>query len=64
VKDFDLVLSSGQGLIFPEGFCLGRIKQHELKEKELYHKVVLEPLVNLQTVGFCLLLKSSHIHAL
>lgn len=25
VSDEDLVLSSGQGLVFPEGFCLGQV---------------------------------------
>jgi rod shape-determining protein MreC len=60
----DLVLSSGQGLIFPEGFCLGRIVQHSLKEKELYHNVDIEPLINLETLRFCLLTDQSQIPGL
>jgi rod shape-determining protein MreC len=55
VVDHDLVLSSGQGLVFPEGFCLGKIVSHELKEKSLYHEIELEPLVNLQALEFCML---------
>ncbi len=55
VVDHDLVLSSGQGLVFPEGFCVGRIVHHELKEKSLYHTIEVEPIVNLQAIDFCLL---------
>lgn len=62
VHDCDLVLSSGQGLIFPEGFCLGRIKRHELKERELYHSVELEPLYDMRTIQCCLLLSRAQLN--
>lgn len=55
VVDNDMVLSSGQGLIFPEGFCLGKIVHHELKEKALYHEIEIEPLLNLDALEFCIL---------
>lgn len=55
VQDNDLVISSGQGLIFPEGFCLGKIVMHTLKEKELYHHIQIEPIINLQAIEYCLL---------
>ncbi len=55
IVDNDLVLSSGQGLVFPEGFCLGKIVYHELKEKSLYHDIEIEPLINLQALEFCML---------
>lgn len=35
VIDEDFVFSSGQGLIFPEGFCLGKVVHREHKEREL-----------------------------
>lgn len=47
----DFVLSSGQGLVFPEGFCLGKIVN--LSTKELCYEVELEPLVNLETFEMC-----------
>jgi len=55
IIDQDLVISSGKGLVFPEGFCLGKIVYHEIKEKSLYHDVELEPLVNIQALEYCLL---------
>lgn len=62
VADNDLVISSGQGLIFPEGFCLGRICHHELKERELYHVIELEPLYNIDSIQSCLLLKRDQLN--
>ncbi|MFA6527031.1 MAG: rod shape-determining protein MreC [Candidatus Babeliales bacterium] len=62
VHDYDLVLSSGQGLIFPEGFCLGRIKRHELKEHELYHIIEVEPLYDMRTIQCCLLLNRAQLN--
>ncbi len=57
VKDDDLVLSSGQGLVFPEGFCIGKIAFHALKEKTLYHYIEIKPLINVEAITYCLLLK-------
>ncbi len=59
VQDNDLVLSSGQGLVFPEGFCLGKIVVHTLQEKALYHHIQIEPLINLQTMSYCYLRSSA-----
>ena len=41
--------------MFPEGFCLGKIVSHVLQEKELYHRVEIEPLINLERLRYCLL---------
>lgn len=61
IHDHDLVLSSGQGLVFPEGFCLGRVASHELKERELYHTVVVKPLYDMRTIQCCLLLSRAQL---
>jgi len=53
VKDNDMVISSGQGLVFPEGFCLGRICLQSIKEKALYHHIEIEPIVNVRLINFC-----------
>ena len=53
VKDNDLVISSGQGLVFPEGFCLGRICLQSLKEKALYHHIEIEPIINVAMINYC-----------
>lgn len=55
IEDNDLVISSGQGLVFPEGFCLGKIVSHILQEKSLYHQIEIEPLVTLESITHCLL---------
>jgi len=54
VSDDDLVISSGQGLVFPEGFCLGRIAQHT--KNGLYHSIEITPLIDFTNLEFCVLL--------
>jgi|GEM_PF-2009610 len=55
IEKNDIVISSGQGLVFPEGFCLGRIVDHSLKTKALYHEIEIAPFIKLETLQFCLL---------
>lgn len=61
VVDDDLVISSGKGLIFPEGFCLGQISHHSLKDQALYHTIYLRPLVDFKEIKFCWLTDQSKI---
>jgi len=58
----DLVFSSGQGLVFPEGFCLGKISSHKHNKKELYHHITLTPIVDLTKIKYCLLTDQSKIN--
>ena len=58
----DLVFSSGQGLVFPEGFCLGKIIYIGKQENSLYHDVSVSPLVDLKTINYCLLTDISKIN--
>lgn len=51
IKNGDYVLSSGQGLLFPEGFCLGKIIN--IQTQDLCHTVELEPLINLKNLEMC-----------
>lgn len=55
IENNDLVFSSGKGTVFPEGFCVGKITQHSLVKKELYHTITVEPLVDLTRIEFCML---------
>lgn len=55
IIDEDFVFSSGQGMVFPEGFCLGKIVTHSHAEKEVYHSITLEPLIDFQDLRYCLL---------
>jgi len=62
IKEDDVILSSGQGLVFPEGFCLGKITSHTIQDKALYHEIELEPLIDLRSIKFCLLTDQSKIN--
>ena len=62
VEDQDLLFSSGEGLVFPEGFCLGKIVSHQLQDKALHYEIAVEPLVNLSELKFCLLANQAHIN--
>ncbi len=62
IKLGDFVFSSGQGMVFPEGFCLGRVVKHELPEKSLHHVIQLEPLVDFTSLNFCLLTDQSSLN--
>lgn len=55
VVDNDLVFSSGQGLVFPEGFCIGKIVKNLHSHDSLYHEIEIEPTINFKTLKYCLL---------
>ncbi|HBS47828.1 TPA: hypothetical protein DEO28_01610 [Candidatus Dependentiae bacterium] len=50
----DLVISSGHGLIFPEGFSIGKIV--DIKTKDLCLVAQLESLINFESIDYCLLI--------
>ncbi len=49
----DFVISSGKGLVYPEGFCLGKITN--IEKQDLYYKVNVEPLVKIEELENCLI---------
>jgi rod shape-determining protein MreC len=49
----DLVLSSGEGLIFPQGFALGVIKEFSCQGVD--YDVLIEPVIDLDKLKYCLL---------
>ncbi len=55
IVDNDMVLSTGRGLVFPEGFCIGKIVEHSHSHNSLYHDIDVEPLINFNTIKYCLL---------
>ncbi len=57
LKEGDLVISSGEGLIFPRGFGLGKIKRWE---RDGYTCLVdIEPLIDFKKIDYCTLLENS-----
>lgn len=59
VYDDDFVMSSGQGLIFPKGFALGRIKN--VVPAGLYHRIEVEPVIDFATIEYCYLLDKGQL---
>ncbi|KKQ11602.1 MAG: rod shape-determining protein MreC [Candidatus Babeliales bacterium] len=55
IVDNDMVLSTGRGLVFPEGFCIGKIVNHSHSHNSLYHDIDIEPLIDFKTIKYCLL---------
>lgn len=61
VEQDDLVVSSGKGLVFPQGFALGRIKKST--QAELFHAIEVEPLIDLYALDYCLIIDKGTIEA-
>jgi len=55
VRKNEMVISSGEGTIFPRGFGLGKIVS--FKPSGVYNTITVEPLVNPQDMEYCYLLK-------
>lgn len=51
VEQDDIVISGGQGLIFPRGFGIVRIT--EFHKEDLLYQVSCRPLVDLQAITYC-----------
>ncbi|MDR3646352.1 MAG: rod shape-determining protein MreC [Candidatus Babeliales bacterium] len=52
----DLVISSGEGLIFPKGLGLGKIIDFK-KVNEVQYEVNIKPLIDINTVSYCCLVR-------
>lgn len=57
----DFILSTGEGLIFPEGFCLGQIKNFTKAPGDLFYTINVEPLVDIASLSYCLLIDKTNI---
>ena len=51
VKKGDMIMSSGEGLIFPRGFALGRVTA--ISTNGLYHTISAQPFVDLRHIKYC-----------
>jgi len=50
----DLVISTGQGLVYPQGFAVGKIQSFQVQD--VAYKVIIQPLVDLKTIDFIYLI--------
>lgn len=55
----DLVLSTGEGLVFPEGFCIGKIRSYS--QQGLYHAIVVEPLLDVRSITHCIIIDRAQL---
>lgn len=51
LEEGEMILSSGDGLIFPRGFGLGKVKSFQTQG--LFHEVTIEPLLDLRALSYC-----------
>lgn len=51
LEEGEMILSSGDGLIFPRGFGLGKVKSFQTHG--LFHEVTIEPLLDLRSLSYC-----------
>jgi len=55
----DDVLSSGEGLVFPKGFLLGKVTTAE--KGELFYTIFVQPSLDFQTLRYCTLIAKEDI---
>lgn len=56
LENNDLVISTGQGLVFPQGFGLGHIRKYE--RDLITYNVEIEPLFDFHSLNYCFLIES------
>lgn len=59
VKEGDMIMSSGEGLIFPRGFALGRIDS--ICAEGLYHTIKAVPFIDLRQINYCTVIAKSAV---
>ena len=55
VEEDDLILSTGEGLIFPRGFALGRVKDWD--RDGLFYHISVEPIIDVHALNYCYLVQ-------
>lgn len=56
----DLVISSGQGQVYPQGFCLGKIDL--IQKKEVEYEVLTRPLIEFENLDYCLVVHPNDLY--
>ena len=59
VETYDMIVSSGDGLIFPNGFGLGTIEQ--VKKEGLFYNITVKPLLDWNSLRYCIVLAKDDI---
>jgi rod shape-determining protein MreC len=56
LKRGEMVVTSGQGFVYPKGFALGHVHEIRREADKLQYHVTVEPILNMQQVKVCFLL--------
>jgi rod shape-determining protein MreC len=59
IREGDDVLSSGEGLVFPKGFLLGKVISAD--KGELFYTIAVKPSLDFQTLRYCTLIAKEDI---
>ncbi len=59
MQEGDLVLSSGEGLIFPRGFAIGTIES--CSHDRLLYSITVKPLLDFNTLQYCTLMRRGEL---
>ena len=55
IKKDDVIVSSGDGLVFPKGFALGKIVTAQ--KGDLYYDVTVSPFFDINNIDYCYIIK-------
>jgi len=55
----DAVLSSGEGLVFPKGFALGKVVAAD--KGELFYTITIKPILDFNTLRYCTLISKEDV---
>jgi rod shape-determining protein MreC len=55
IAHHDILISSGEGLLFPQGFGIGRIATFQ--QQGLYYAITVKPLLKFEELEYCYLIK-------
>lgn len=59
MQEGDLILSSGEGLIFPRGFAIGTVGSYT--HDGLLYSIYVKPMLDLNTLQYCLLIRRGEL---
>jgi rod shape-determining protein MreC len=59
----ELVVTSGDGLLYPQGLAVGRIKNFMLNDLGFLYEVAVEPLYDIAMLGYCSIISKNTQHA-
>ncbi len=55
----DVIISSGEGLVFPKGFALGTVVAAD--KGELFYDIMVKPALDFKTLQYCMLVAKEDV---